>query len=198
MHPTTLPAAAASPRLPSRPALRPHGFTLLEALIVMAVATILLGLAVPALGNARAAAHAGAARAALLDSLMTASSHAALTATHVVLCASRDGATCSGDPDWSPGWLAFADLDGNRLPGPNETVLRRQPALDGSTRLRSTVGRTRLVFQPNGGNAGSNVTFTLCDRRGPAHAVSLVLANDGRLRSAKPAPAAVKACVDTR
>jgi type IV fimbrial biogenesis protein FimT len=164
----------------------------------MAVVTILLGLAVPALGNARAAAHAGAARAALLDSLMTASSHAALTATHVVLCASRDGVTCSGDPDWSPGWLAFADLDNNRLPGPNETVLRRQPALDGSTRLRSTIGRTRLVFQPNGGNAGSNVTFTLCDRRGPGHAVSLVLANDGRLRSGKPAPAAAKACVDTR
>jgi type IV fimbrial biogenesis protein FimT len=198
MQPTALPSAEASPRLPQRPVPRPHGFTLLEALIVMAVVTILLALAVPAFGNARAAAHAGAARAALLDSLMTASSHAAVTATHVVLCASRDGASCSGDPDWSHGWLAFADLDGNRIPGPHETLLRRQPALDGSARLRSTVGRTRLVFQPNGGNAGSNVTFTLCDRRGPAHAVSLVLANDGRLRSGKPAPAAVKACVDTR
>jgi type IV fimbrial biogenesis protein FimT len=195
MRPLPLPAPYAAPRhLPAR-AKRPHGFTLLEALIVMAVVTLLLGLAVPALGNARAAAHAGAARAALLDSLMTASSHAALTATHVVLCPSRDGTTCSGDPDWSPGWLAFADLDNNRLPGPNETVLRRQPALDGSTRLRSTIGRTRLVFQPNGGNAGFNVTFTLCDRRGPAHAVSLVLANNGRLRSGKPGTAAVEACL---
>lgn len=177
-----------------RPAFQP-GFTLLEALIVMAVVTILLGLAVPVLGHARAAAHAGNARAALLDSLMTASSHAALTATHVVLCASLDGASCSGDPDWSPGWLAFADIDGNRRPGPNETVLRRQPALEGTTHLRSTIGRSRLVFQPNGGNAGSNVTFTLCDRRGPAHAVSLVLANNGRLRSGQPGPGAAEACL---
>jgi type IV fimbrial biogenesis protein FimT len=161
MRPLPLPAPDAAPHHLPTTADRAHGFTLLEALIVMAVVTLLLGLAVPALGNARAAAHAGAARAALLESLMTASSHAAVTATHVVLCPSRDGTTCSGDPDWSPGWLAFADIDGNRLPGPNETVLRRQPALDGSTRLRSTIGRTRLVFQPNGGNAGFNITFTL-------------------------------------
>jgi type IV fimbrial biogenesis protein FimT len=195
MHAIALPAAEETPCLPLHPVTRPNGFTLLEALIAMAVVTLLLGLAVPAFGNARAAAHAGAARAALLDSLMTASSHAAVTATHVVLCASHDGTSCSGDPDWSQGWLAFADLDGNRLPGPNETILRRQPALDGSTRLRSTVGRTRLVFQPNGGNAGSNVTFTLCDRRGPAHAVSLVLANNARLRAGLPSPDAAEACL---
>src|SRR5690606_10837793 len=119
MHHCPAPADEATS---ARPTGGVRGFTLLEALIAMAVVTILLGLAVPALGNARAAAHAGAARAALLDSLLTASSHAAVTTTHVVLCASRDGASCSGDPDWSPGWLVFADLDGNRLPGPNETV----------------------------------------------------------------------------
>ena len=61
--------------------------------------------------------------------------------------------------------------------------------------LRTTVGRTRLVFQPNGGNAGSNVTFTLCDGRGAAQATTLVLANDGRLRSGTPSTAAAQACV---
>ena len=58
--------------------------------------------------------------------------------------------------------------------------------------LRSTAGRTRLVFQPNGGNAGSNVTFTLCDGRGAATATTLVLANDGRLRAGTPTPDAAQ------
>jgi type IV fimbrial biogenesis protein FimT len=51
-------------------------------------------------------------------------------------------------------------------------------------RLRSSAGRTRVTFQGNGGNAGSNLTFTLCDGRGPAKARALVLSNSGRLRDA--------------
>jgi len=51
------------------------------------------------------------------------------------------------------------------------------------------------VFQPNGGNAGSNITFTLCDGRGAAQATTLVLANDGRMRAGTPTPAAAAACV---
>jgi type IV fimbrial biogenesis protein FimT len=61
--------------------------------------------------------------------------------------------------------------------------------------LRSTAGRTRLVYQPNGGNAGSKVTFTLCDGRGAARAATLVLANDGRLRGGTPTASAAQACV---
>jgi type IV fimbrial biogenesis protein FimT len=74
-------------------------------------------------------------------------------------------------------------------------VLRRIAALGGRVHLRSTTGRTRLVFQPNGGNAGSNVTFTLCDGRGPAKAVTLVLANSGRLRTGQPTEAAALGCM---
>jgi type IV fimbrial biogenesis protein FimT len=51
------------------------------------------------------------------------------------------------------------------------------------------------VFQPNGGNAGSNATFTLCDGRGAARASTVVLANDGRLRRGRPTPAAARACL---
>ena len=58
----------------------------------------------------------------------------------------------------------------------------------GRVRLRSTAGRTRIVFQGNGGNGGSNVSFTLCDGRGPERARSLILANFGRLREDAPSP----------
>jgi type IV fimbrial biogenesis protein FimT len=63
--------------------------------------------------------------------------------------------------------------------------------------LRTTAGRTRLVFQPDGSAAGSNVTFTLCDGRGPQRAVALVMNNAGALRAVPAAAAQAQACVAT-
>ena len=117
---------------------------------------------------------------------MLAAGRAALAGNRTVLCPSPDGAACSDDPDWSRGWLVFLDSNASRELEGGEPVLRQQPPLPGRVRLRSTAGRVRIVFQGNGGNAGSNATFTLCDGRGPARAVSLVMANNGRLRDGVP------------
>ena len=173
---------------------RVHGFTLIEAMIAMVIACVLLGVAVPAWSGALEAAHATSTKAALLASLTRSINHAALAGSEVVLCPG-DERGCRDSPDWSDGWIAYADIDGNRRRDGNETLLDSQPALAGKVHLRSSAGRTRLVFQPNGGNAGSNVTFTLCDGRGAAQATTLVLANDGRLRTGKPTAAAAQACV---
>mgnify|MGYP003584072503 CR=1 FL=1 len=170
------------------------GFSLAEMVVAMAVIAILAGVALPAYRGAREAAYAGAARAAVGESLLKAISHAALTGSEVVLCPG-DANGCRASIDWSHGWMAFADLDGDRQRTPNETLLHEQLSLGGNVHLRSTIGRTRLVFQPNGGNAGSNVTFTVCDGRGPAKAVALVIANDGRLRNGVPTRAATEACM---
>ena len=171
-----------------------HGFTLIEALIAMAVVVVLLGVAVPAWSGAREAAHSLAAQAAMAESLLEAVAHAGLTGSEVVLC--PGGASgCRASIDWSRGWIAFADLDGDRIRDARETVVGLQEPLGGRAHLRSTSGRTRLVFRPSGGNAGSNVTFTLCDGRGPERAITLVLANDGRLRAGTPTQAAARACM---
>ena len=171
-----------------------RGFTLIEAMIALLLAGVLLAIAVPAWSGALEAAHATSARAVLLESLTRSISHAAMTGSEVVLCPG-DAGGCRNSIDWSGGWIAYADIDGDRQRGANETLLYSQPPLTGRVHLRSTVGRTHLVFQPNGGNAGSNVTFTLCDGRGAARAASLVLANDGRLRAGAPTASAAQACV---
>jgi len=163
-------------------------------LLALAIAAVLLATAVPALGSAVEAAHAGAARADLLHTLNRAITHSALTGTEVVVCPG-DPAGCRVTADWSAGWVAWADLDGDRERDGNETLLQHQAPLGGRVHLRTTVGRTRLVFQPDGGNAGSNATFTLCDGRGAAQATSLVLANDGRFRAGRPTAAAAQACL---
>jgi len=171
------------------------GFTLIEAMTVLAVAAILLLVAIPAWSNAASAAHNGATRAALASTVLDAVRHSALMGAEVVVCPVTTEPQCSGSIDWSGGWIVFADLNGNRMRDPHETVVGQAPALEGGVRLRSTTGRTKLLFQPNGGNAGSNVTFTLCDKRGVAKASTLVLANDGRLRQGIPSAAAAQACV---
>ena len=170
------------------------GFTLIETVIVMSVVSILAGIALPVLRDAGESARSGAAKGVLLEAWLGAVSHAAAAGSEVVLCPG-DASGCRTSVDWTPGWIAFADLDGNRTRSPNETLLHASGALGGKVHLRSTSGRTRIVFQPNGGNAGSNITWTLCDGRGADAASTIVVSNAGRLRAGTPTAAAAQACM---
>lgn len=162
-----------------------RGFTLVELAIGLATAGILAGVAVPAFLSARYAGDSAAVQASLLSSLMQSSHEAALHGLRTTLCPSRDGIRCNTGFDWSKGWIAFLDTNANREREPDEHLFLRQEELD-NTRLISSSGRTRIVFQGNGGNAGSNVTFTLCDRRGADKALALVVSNTGNLRRGVP------------
>ena len=173
-----------------------RGFTLIEASLSLAVVGVLAGIAIPTVTGAISAVHAGSAKSAMVETFSKALTHSTVTGVEVVLCPTSGGDACVDTTDWSGGWIAFADLDGNRSRGPGETLLEQQAALTNGAHLRSTSGRKRLVFQPQGGAAaGSNVTFTLCDSRGPAKATSLVLANSGRFRQDKADPTAARACM---
>jgi len=173
---------------------RSAGVTLIELMLVVGVIAALAAVAVPRFFAAREATHGGAAHQALLGSLMAASAHAASTGAEVVVCPGTP-AGCLATHDWTGGWIVFADLGGDRERGSGDTLVQRAGALGGQARLRSTVGRTRIVFQPNGGAAGSNVTFTLCDGRGAAHARSLVMNNTGGLRGSAATASAAEACL---
>ena len=61
-------------------------------------------------------------------------------------------------------------------------------------------GNADRLLQPSehnlrSGNAGPNVTFTLCDKRGAKKATALVLANNERVRESTPTMAAATACI---
>jgi type IV fimbrial biogenesis protein FimT len=175
-----------------------RGYTLIELMIAVAIAAVLGAVALPAFSGALEASRSSSVETSLLASLTRSIHRAAITGTRSVLCPSLDGAQCSDGPDWSGGWIAFLDRNGDRERGLDETLLLSEPALPGKVRLRTSVGRTRIVFQGNGGNAGSNVTFTLCDGRGPARARTLVLNNVGRLRHGTPSAESAAAACATR
>jgi type IV fimbrial biogenesis protein FimT len=174
---------------------RVNGFTLIEALAAMIIAAVLLAVAIPAWSHARAAANAGSVRAGLANSLLHAVRHSAIAGSEVVVCPVAASGKCSGSTNWDLGWMAFADINGDRMPGASETRLAGGKALPDGTHLRTTAGRTKLIFQPNGGSAGSNVTFTLCDSRGVTSATTLVLSNSGSFRAGKPTASAAWDCV---
>lgn len=173
---------------------RSQGFTLIESTLSLTVVGILACIAIPAWSNASEAAHSGSAQAAISITVLAAIRHSALTGSEVVICPG-DANGCRGSIDWSDGWIAFPDFDRDRIRDADEALLNASAALGGKAHLRSTAGRTRLVFHPNGGNVGSNVTFTLCDGRGTGKARQLVLANDGRLRVGTPTQTAALACL---
>ena len=107
---------------------RANGFTLIEVLLCLVVLATLMGVAVPAWSSMLARSHSASARAALLASLTTSINHAAIAGTEVVLCPATT-LDCADSWDWSQGWIAYADLDGDRHHDAGEALLRQQPAL---------------------------------------------------------------------
>ncbi|MFZ5638024.1 MAG: GspH/FimT family pseudopilin [Pseudomonadota bacterium] len=188
------PRSARHARRPTRSLpSRQQGFTLLDLLIALTILGIVFGIALPAFDHAVARVRAGGARAALTTTLFDAQRHATVLGREVVVCPAAND-QCIGGRDWGRGWIAFIDDNGDRLRGPGEQIVRREPELAPGVRLLGSVGRPRVVYQPNGGNAGANNTWTLCDRRGADDALSLILSNGARLRSDRPSPSAAEAC----
>lgn len=170
---------------------RMRGVTLIEVLMGLGIVVVLFGLAVPAISGAAEATHAMQVRTALMASYQAGLTGAALANSRTTLCPSNDGASCMPGTDWSHGWIAFVDRNADRERQAGEAVLYRQDALPGKVHLHSTEGHTRIELQADGSVAGSNVTFTLCDGRGPGRAESLILSNKSTLRVDAATPQAV-------
>jgi len=171
------------------------GITLVELIFALAVTAVLMSFAISGIASVVHKSRGSLAGIDLVDSLTRARSLAVIRESDIVICPSSDGSSCLKSDHWESGWIAFGDLreDGERRG--DEPVLIAQGALGAKVHLVSSGGRTRLRFQPTGSNGGSNVTFTLCDGRGPKYAVSWIMSNKGNLHSAAAKPAAAnEAC----
>jgi type IV fimbrial biogenesis protein FimT len=163
----------------------PRGFTLVELLITVAVASVLLGVAAPSFQTAMRTNRIAALTNDLVASLQLARSEAVMRGARVTLCTSQSvtSATpaCSAAADWQDGWLVF--LDGSTegtLDGTDLVLAVGLPASSGSISGGTNFAHY-VSYMPSGVSDGSSTSdgdLTVCiapDQR------TLSLSNTGRV-----------------
>lgn len=156
------------------------GFTLVELMSAIAVATLLVAAALPAFDELQREQVLRGVQHEFLATLHYAKQAAVTSNRRVSLCPSADGAKCLKAGTWHRGWMVFVDRDADRSPDPGEPVLSRQGGLDQALTLTSSRYRRIITFQPTGTAGGSNATFTVC--AGTERAAAVVLSRLGRIR----------------
>ena len=158
------------------------GFSLVEALTVMAITTIGLPVGAPSLQGMSERARVSSAMHLLTAHMASARSTAITYRIPTVVCPSNRSGGCRTDGDWSQGWLMFFDKDGNRQPDVREDILRDENApIHPSLRILSSTGRPQLRYLPDGRSSGSNITVRLC--REDELLAQIIVNNAGRVRS---------------
>ena len=110
------------------------GFTLIELMVVIAIAVILLTSAIPGFQSFIQNNRLSTTTHQLVTSLNLARSEAVKRGKHVTMCKSSNSSTCSTSNGWNQGWIVFVDDDGDgqrQTSGTPEEMLRVQNALTG-------------------------------------------------------------------
>jgi len=140
-----------------------NGFTLIELMVTLVVATILITVAVPGMRGMIESNKVVSAANSISSVMNLARSEAAKRSVNVTVCASNDSDQptpgCAG-ASWQVGWVVWADLDkdGN-FDSPGE-VIQVGSALPASTNITATV--TSIAFDSTGFASGAN-TWKVCD-----------------------------------
>lgn len=111
------------------------GFTLIEVLVVVAIASLLLSLAAPAMSNMVNSMRLSTAGDSFFSSLLLARSEAIKRNSRAVVCKSFTGDACTTSGGWEQGWIVFHDVNNNAALDAGEVVLLREQAVSHPIRL---------------------------------------------------------------
>ncbi|MGN6526131.1 MAG: GspH/FimT family pseudopilin [Burkholderiaceae bacterium] len=172
----------------ARPA---RGFTLLECVIVIAVAVLLLRAAAPGFGRTEAARAVAAQAGEFMSTLRFARAEAVARGGVVTVCAADASAPpasprCrpAGPADWRGGWLVFADAGARGRLEAGDRLLRVQQALahtGGVAGTRGFVSFNAGGFSPD---AASHYLFQPPPSADPPAALLVCVSKQGRPRLA--------------
>ena len=169
--------------------MKQSGVTLLELMVVLAIAAILLTIGIPSFASLAHSSRLSSATNELLASLHLARSEAIKRGGRAVICSSASGAACANSGDWHQGWVVFHDANNNAQRDAGEAVLLSRHALPAG--LRVTTPRTYVSYVPDGSTKSTSGalqggTFTVCNDTGsPVVAREIVISLAGRARTAR-------------
>lgn len=168
------------------------GFTLIEMMVVLAVMSILLSLAVPAMSGVVMSIRLTAATNSFLSNLWLARSEAIKRNARAVICKSATGQICTTAGSWEQGWIVFSDANNNASRDAGEVIISREEALHAALRFSGNNPVANYVsYTPSGqtkytSGAFQAGTLTLCSLSSTTvEARQIAINSAGRPRTAK-------------
>jgi len=152
-----------------------QGFTLIELFVAIAVMGVLVSLALPSfqqlMNNSRIVSETNG----LVGDLALARSEALRLGKVVTVCASSDGAACSGTGVWTKGRLVFVDAGTVGFVDTGETIVRNSVMPEGVTATSAGFTTTGYLAYNSTGTVTSTTpgTITICRRGYSGRVVSV-------------------------
>lgn len=159
-----------------------RGFTLIELIIVLAIASLFVTVAMPGFSHLLARNRRAVAILSLVRGLHLARSHAIMSRHYVAVCKSDGGDQCAASPaQWDAGWIVFVNLDQDQPPrvDSGESILRRHGPLDDA--LTVTGNRDGFNFRPRSIRSTAGSLF-VC-HRGQPYGEAIIVSVTGRVRT---------------
>lgn len=163
-----------------------YGFSLIEALVVIALLAIFAVFAIPMFGDLTQNNRMRAQISNLVGQFAQARTEAMRRGFRITMCPGTESG-CSGN-QWENGLIAFVDIDTDGVRDNEEEIILVGAALTGNNTMRSDQFSTFISFRYDGasttvdGNANPG-SFVVCDSRGfGEHARALNILATGRIK----------------
>lgn len=136
-----------------------RGLSLIELVIVLALAAVLMLLAAPSMADMLRAYRLNSATADLFGAIDLTRAQAITRGQRVLLVPLEPGGS-----NWSHGWVVFVDADGDRRPTPGDEVIASHgPLHEGivvSARFTSNPRPQYLAYGPSGRSCSASSSMT--------------------------------------